>query len=211
MQIAVNKDGVLRGNYHDLLTDTVTPILGAVDKQNQRVAMKLQGNDSVVVETGLYNLTNDEVPVLVHFGPDRQETRTLNPSKAAGGRGTGAAIAVVSAPRPPSSSGNRNRRPNPPTAVGGFVGFSTAGHHVAMGVRSAASLARAPRVHGPLAAVCRKRVDFRQVSSRLYVCWERAPVDAAASGWRIPFPASVGATDASAAERPRSRGGNGAM
>jgi hypothetical protein len=26
---------------------------------------------------GLYNLTNDEVPLLVHFGPDRQEPRTL--------------------------------------------------------------------------------------------------------------------------------------
>ena len=37
----------------------------------------LEGNDSVVVETGLYNLTNDEVPVLVHFSPDRQELRTL--------------------------------------------------------------------------------------------------------------------------------------
>ncbi len=39
--------------------------------------MKLEGNDSVIVETGLYNLTNDEVPVLVHFGADRQEGRTL--------------------------------------------------------------------------------------------------------------------------------------
>jgi len=31
----------------------------------------------VVAETGLYNLTNDEVPVLVHFGADRVEDRTL--------------------------------------------------------------------------------------------------------------------------------------
>ncbi len=77
VQIAVNKEGVIRGNYQDLLTDTVTPVLGSVDKDNQRVGMKLQGNDSIVVETGLYNLTQDEVPVLVHFGPDRQETRTL--------------------------------------------------------------------------------------------------------------------------------------
>ena len=37
----------------------------------------MEGNDSVVMETGLYNLTNDELPVLVHFGPDRQEPRTL--------------------------------------------------------------------------------------------------------------------------------------
>jgi hypothetical protein len=39
--------------------------------------MKLDGKGSMVVETGLYNLTNDEVPVLVHFSPDRQEPRTL--------------------------------------------------------------------------------------------------------------------------------------
>jgi hypothetical protein len=46
-------------------------------KKSQRVALKLEGNDSVVVETGLYDLTNDEVPVLVHFGTERQESRTL--------------------------------------------------------------------------------------------------------------------------------------
>lgn len=77
LQIAVNKDGVIRGNFHDLLTDTVTPIVGAVDRKSQRVSMRLQGNDAVVIEAGLYNLTKDEVPVLIHFGPDRQETRTL--------------------------------------------------------------------------------------------------------------------------------------
>ena len=33
--------------------------------------------DSLVVETGLYNLTNDEVPVLAHFGAERREHRTL--------------------------------------------------------------------------------------------------------------------------------------
>ena len=74
-QLALNTEGVIRGNYHDLLADKVTPITGAVDKQTQRVAMKIEGNNDVIVETGLYNLTNDEAPVLVHFGADRQETR----------------------------------------------------------------------------------------------------------------------------------------
>ena len=53
------------------------PLVGAVDKKTQRVAVKMEGNDSVVSETGLYNLTNDEVPVLVHISADRQEGRTL--------------------------------------------------------------------------------------------------------------------------------------
>lgn len=77
VQLAVNKEGIIRGNFQDFLTDKVTPVTGAVDKDTQRVALKLEGNDELVVETGLYNLTNDEVPVLVHVGADRQEARTF--------------------------------------------------------------------------------------------------------------------------------------
>ncbi len=77
IQLAVNKEGVIRGNLHDALADKVIPVVGAVDKKTQRVAVKMEGNDSIVMETGLYNLTNDEVPVLVHFSADRQEGRTL--------------------------------------------------------------------------------------------------------------------------------------
>ncbi len=77
LQLAVNKDGVVRGNFQDSLTDKVVPVIGSVDKQTQRVCFKPEGNGSLVVETGLYDLTNDEVPVLVHFGADRQELRTL--------------------------------------------------------------------------------------------------------------------------------------
>ncbi len=98
VQLALNKEGVIRGNYHDLLADKVTPVAGAVDKQTQRVALRIEGNDQVLVETGLYNLTNDEAPVLVHFGPDRQEAAHVRSlaatrigSKAAGRRLSAAA------------------------------------------------------------------------------------------------------------------------
>jgi hypothetical protein len=77
VQLALNKEGAIRGNLQDATTDKVIPVTGAVDKKTQRVAIKMEGNDSAVLETGLYNLTNDEVPVLLHFGPDRQEPRTL--------------------------------------------------------------------------------------------------------------------------------------
>src|SRR6185437_11601246 len=77
VQLALNKEGVIRGNYHVLLADKATPVSGAVDKQTQRVALRIEGNNEVLVETGLYNLTNDEAPVLIHFGPERQEQRTF--------------------------------------------------------------------------------------------------------------------------------------
>jgi hypothetical protein len=88
IQLALNREGVIRGNYQDLLTDQVTPVSGSVDKKTERVALKLQGNDSLVMEIGLYNLTNDEVPALVHVDADRREPRTLirlkNPEEPAG-------------------------------------------------------------------------------------------------------------------------------
>ncbi|MFO0905373.1 MAG: protocadherin [Pirellulales bacterium] len=77
IQLAVNKEGAIRGNYHDLLTDQVIPITGSVDKQTQKVAFRLEGKSQIVVETGLYNLTNDECPVLIHMGDERQASRVL--------------------------------------------------------------------------------------------------------------------------------------
>ncbi len=77
IQLALNKEGAIRGNYQDMLTDKVTPVTGSVDQASERVALKLDGNDSLVMEMGLYNLTNDEVPALVHFDAGRREPRTL--------------------------------------------------------------------------------------------------------------------------------------
>jgi hypothetical protein len=77
VQLAINKDGIIRGNYHDMLADQVIPVFGSVDKESQRVALKLEGNDQLVVDTGLYNLTNDECPVLIHFDESRQEGRVF--------------------------------------------------------------------------------------------------------------------------------------
>jgi hypothetical protein len=77
VQLAVNKEGAIRGNFHNQETDDVTPVIGSVNKENQRVVLKLKGNDQLLVETGLYNLTNDECPVLVHYSPEKQEQLTL--------------------------------------------------------------------------------------------------------------------------------------
>jgi hypothetical protein len=73
LQLAVNKQGVLRGNSTDVAANTVQLVHGSVDKQTQRVAFTVGDNAETVVETGLYNLTKDEAPVLIHFGADRTE------------------------------------------------------------------------------------------------------------------------------------------
>ena len=86
LQLAVNKQGTIRGNYTDTLTDSTKVVQGSVDKQTQRVAFTVGDNKTTVVETGLYNLTKDEAPVLMHFGQDRTEqwllVRQKNPDAA---------------------------------------------------------------------------------------------------------------------------------
>ena len=76
-QLAVNKDGVLRGNYYDALSDTTLPVYGAVDKRTQRAAWTVGDRKDTVYETGVGNLTEPETTMLVHFGKDRTQQWTL--------------------------------------------------------------------------------------------------------------------------------------
>ena len=73
IQLAVNKDGVIRGNYTDSATKQNQVVQGSVDKQTQRVAFTVGDNKTSVIETGLYNLTKEESPCLLHIGKDQTE------------------------------------------------------------------------------------------------------------------------------------------
>jgi hypothetical protein len=71
IQLAVNKQGTIRGNSVETTTNAVQQVHGSVDKQTQRAAWTIGDDQSTVYETGIYNLTKDETPVLVHFGADK--------------------------------------------------------------------------------------------------------------------------------------------
>ena len=73
IQLAVNKEGIIRGNSTDTETDKNQVIEGSVDKETQKVAFTVGNHPENVVETGVYNLTKDEAPVLIHFGKERTE------------------------------------------------------------------------------------------------------------------------------------------
>ena len=73
MQLAVNKQGVIRGNYTDTLTNQTLPIQGSVDKAAQRVDWTVGDHKDTIFETGLYNLTKDESPLLEISGKDKTE------------------------------------------------------------------------------------------------------------------------------------------
>ena len=50
LQLAINKEGMIRGNLSLDLTDEVIPVKGSLDKETQRVAFRLEGKPDIVVE-----------------------------------------------------------------------------------------------------------------------------------------------------------------
>jgi hypothetical protein len=76
-QLAVNKDGVLRGNYYDAVADNTLPVYGSVDPKTQRAAWSIGDKKAVVFEAGLTNLTQDQAPVLVHYGKESTQQMLL--------------------------------------------------------------------------------------------------------------------------------------
>jgi len=66
LQLAVDQQGNLRGNYTDEVTGSTLPIYGAVDQKTQRVAWIIGNDQTSVMEAGLSNLTQAEAPTLLH-------------------------------------------------------------------------------------------------------------------------------------------------
>jgi hypothetical protein len=88
-QLAVNQQGIMRGNCYNTLTDTTLPVHGAVDKKTQRVAWTVGDNKSTVFDTGLYNLTKDQAPALVHMAQNKTEQWQLVRLKSQGDQTSG--------------------------------------------------------------------------------------------------------------------------
>jgi hypothetical protein len=76
-QLAINKDGVVRGNYYNAVADSNQPVYGSLDPKTQRVAWSIGDKKTIVYEAGLNNLTQAQTTVLVHYGKERTEQMLL--------------------------------------------------------------------------------------------------------------------------------------
>ncbi|HBN75547.1 MAG TPA: protocadherin [Planctomycetaceae bacterium] len=84
LQIAVNKAGIIRGNDTNDPTNQTHILQGAVDRKTQRAAFIEGTNYADVFDIGLSNLTKDEAPILMHFGPGKIETWQITRLKQPG-------------------------------------------------------------------------------------------------------------------------------
>jgi len=76
IQLATNKSGLIAGNIIDMNTDEMSPVYGAIDPETQRVALRVEGREEIV-ECGLWNLTQDTLPILLHVDEETTEERTF--------------------------------------------------------------------------------------------------------------------------------------
>ena len=67
LQLAVSKQGILSGTFHNSETEQTEVVEGAVDGQTQRSAWGIAGKDWPIMETGISSLTTDTAPALLHF------------------------------------------------------------------------------------------------------------------------------------------------
>ncbi len=67
VQLAVNKAAVINGFVNNTATGDTQPLVGKVDKTTQRAAWEINGKQFPVMETGIFSLTQDAAPALIHF------------------------------------------------------------------------------------------------------------------------------------------------
>ena len=79
LQLALSKEGMIAGTFYNESTGATHPVEGMVDEKTQRAVWKAADgtNTNLVMETGVFNLTQDQAEVLVHFGPEQTQTALL--------------------------------------------------------------------------------------------------------------------------------------
>jgi hypothetical protein len=91
LELAVDKQGVLAGTYYNESTGAARPLKGTIDQKSQRAVVGFADgkNADLALETGIYNLTQDEAPALLHHGTEESTpvllVRLQEPSDGGGG------------------------------------------------------------------------------------------------------------------------------
>lgn len=77
LQLTVSQKGVIAGMFQNTTTETSVPIEGTVDSETSRAVLTPADKFFPMIETGLYNLIQDQTQVLVHFEDGTVEERLL--------------------------------------------------------------------------------------------------------------------------------------
>jgi len=76
-QLSVNKQGLIRGAYANVLSGESLPLVGQVDRKTQRAAWHIGDEKEKVFEAGMANLGEKEASCLVHATPGEMQNWLL--------------------------------------------------------------------------------------------------------------------------------------
>ena len=78
IQLAINRSGEIAGVLYNSATDSAQDLTGMVDPNSQKAYWFMANRaDSPIASTGIYNLTEDQTPINVHFADGSDQTWTL--------------------------------------------------------------------------------------------------------------------------------------
>ena len=77
VQLAISKEGIIAGTFQNTATDNSFEVQGTIDTESQRAAVGPVGEDWPILETGIYNLSENEAGALLHFGDGQTQEWSL--------------------------------------------------------------------------------------------------------------------------------------
>ncbi len=67
LQLAISREGIIAGSVQNEATGDAFEVEGMIDQDSQRAAWGPVGENWPIMEAGMANLTEDELPALLHF------------------------------------------------------------------------------------------------------------------------------------------------
>ena len=77
LQLAISKEGIIAGTFQNTSTNESFEVEGMIDQKSQRAAWGPVGEKWPIMETGLYNLTENEADALLHFESEETQQWTM--------------------------------------------------------------------------------------------------------------------------------------
>ena len=77
LQLAISKERIIAGTFRNTATDSVFEVEGTIDEKSQRAAWGPVGEEWPIMETGIFNLTENEAGALLHFADGQTQQWTM--------------------------------------------------------------------------------------------------------------------------------------
>ncbi len=77
LQLAISREGIVAGSFANTTNNENLSVQGGADRESTRLAVTIGDQDDVVVETGLYNVTEAQSSALIHYQDGTRENWLL--------------------------------------------------------------------------------------------------------------------------------------